>query len=526
MTNELALNDLKKDTITKEQRKEKGNLKQRGYLNALTSIIDYLAMQISGMIVSPFIVHGLGNSMYGIWQMISQMTGYTKMADSRATQVLKWTVAKKQDTASEEELRSDVSSALAITFIILPIVLLAGGTISWYAPYITKADPAYYNLIRIVCSFLVLSMALGQVFEMFEAVLRGMNLGFKRMGFRAAIVVCGGALKVLAITQGFGLIGLAIVQIIVTVITGLTFYFIVKKNVGWFGFGKTNFKRVLSFGKLSGWYMANTATDTLLTQSDKVLLGFLTTPVLVSYYALTGFLTLAIQGIIFRVIIGIIPGIGKLFGLKDYQKISRVWGNLNDFIFILSTASGVTIILYNHSFLNAWVGRGHFAGILANTLIIVMVMQDTFIKTDGYIITTTLDLKKKIYLTIRSLVFYIGLGFLLVHNFGITGLCISLIIGKFLLFYGQRKIIKTKIRYNQTISPFEKIRPLAVSLSMLGIAFYLSSLLKTFSFLQISILAPVTFAIAFFIYYMAGLRREKREQLLQIVLSLKFFKTQ
>ena len=80
----------------KKKAKKKENLKQRAYLNSLTSMIDYGVVQITGLIVSPFIVGGLGDAIYGIWKMLTQMTGYATMADSRASQVLKWTVAKKK----------------------------------------------------------------------------------------------------------------------------------------------------------------------------------------------------------------------------------------------------------------------------------------------------------------------------------------------------------------------------------------------------------------------------------------------
>jgi O-antigen/teichoic acid export membrane protein len=373
---ELAV-EKKGEEIISRSAKPKENLKQRAYLNGLTSIIDFAAVQITGLLVSPVIVKGLGSSMYGVWKVIGQLTGYATLADSRATQVLKWTVAKKKDIASEEELRSDVASALFVTAFILPFVLIAGAVIAWYAPIITRADIQYYDLVRITCALLVFSLAITKVFDLFEAVLRGMNLGFKRMGMRSGIIIGGGALKVLVITNGYGLIGLAIVQIIITLITGLTFYFIVKRSVGWFGFGKTNFKKVLHFSKLSGWNMANTTTDTILTSSDKVLLGFVAGPVAVSTYALSAFLPLAIQGLLFRVIIGAIPGIGKLFGLKEYSKIYKVWDSMNGLILLLTTATGVTVILFNNSFLKAWVGDGFFAGNLTNVLLIVMILQDT-----------------------------------------------------------------------------------------------------------------------------------------------------
>ena len=142
--------------------------------------------------------------------------------------MLKWTIAKKKDIAGDEELRSDVTSAFFVTLFILPLILIGGSVISWYAPYITRVDLQYYSLIRITCALLLFSMVIAKVFDLFEAVLRGMNLGFKRMGMRSGIILGGGALKVFVITQHYGLIGLAIVQIIITLVTGLTFYWIVK----------------------------------------------------------------------------------------------------------------------------------------------------------------------------------------------------------------------------------------------------------------------------------------------------------
>ncbi|HUQ96055.1 MAG TPA: oligosaccharide flippase family protein [Chitinophagaceae bacterium] len=504
--------------------KEKENLKQRAYLNTVSSFIDFAGVQLTGIITSPYIVHGLGSGMYGIWQMIGQLTGYAKMADSRATQVLKWTVAKKKAIADEEELRSDISSALVVTMISMPLVLLVGGILSWYAPYITKADPKYYNLIRITCSVLNLSLVLTRVFDLYEGVLRGMNLGYKRIGLRAGVVMIGGTLKVFAITMGYGLIGLSIVQVIVTIITGFTFYIIVKRSVGWFGLGKTSKKKVVAFGKLSGWNMANTITDTLLTQSDKILLGFIATPILVSSYTLTAFLSLAIQGVLFRIIIGILPGVGKLFGLQEYSKIYRVWTNMNDLIFLLLTASGVGIILFNKSFLAAWVGDGHYAGAIANGLIIFMVIQDTFIKNDGYIITATLDLKKKVFLTLVSATTFIVLGCLLIKDFGIVGLCLSLLGGKFLLFVGQRQVLRKKIDYKTSVSFIEKVQPFALSVLMLGAACFLSGIMPPVSLLKTVFLMPLAIIVSFLIFYQLGLQKARRIALVHIIASIKFFK--
>jgi O-antigen/teichoic acid export membrane protein len=175
--------------------------------------------------------------------------------------------------AQEEEFKSDVTSALYVTLITLPLALILGAILSWYAPYISQADLKYYSLIRITCSILIFGLIINKFFDLFEATLAGMNLAYKRMGFRAAIIAIGGILKVIVISRGYGLIGLSLVQVLNSLVIGWAFYYIVKKNVPWFSFGKTNKAKVKSFGKLSGWYMAYTVLKTLLLSSDKVFFG-------------------------------------------------------------------------------------------------------------------------------------------------------------------------------------------------------------------------------------------------------------
>jgi O-antigen/teichoic acid export membrane protein len=154
-----------------------------------------------------------------------------------------------------------------------------------------------------------------------------------------------------------------------------------------------------------------------------------------------------------------------------------------------------------------------------------MIIQDTFIKHDGFIITATLDLKKKVYLTVRSAIIFIVCGFILINNFGITGLCISLIGGKFLLFIGQRNVLRNKIQYNSLLPFLKRIQPLAISFIMLGAAYYLSAFIQPVSLLKMIAIVPATFILSFLIFYAVGLRREQRAELVRIISSIKFLKS-
>src|ERR1044071_1435384 len=110
----------------KHKAEAKENLKQRAYLNTLSSMLDYAANRLTGLFVNPFVIAGLGTSFFGIWQMLGQFTGYVNIADTRSSQVLKWTVAQKKDVATPDELRSEAGAAFVVLLFVVPVILIAG----------------------------------------------------------------------------------------------------------------------------------------------------------------------------------------------------------------------------------------------------------------------------------------------------------------------------------------------------------------------------------------------------------------
>lgn len=510
------------EVIQPVKEKKKENHKQRAYLNSITSILDYGGTQITGFIVSPFIVNGLGNSMYGIYQVLNQMSGYANMADTRASQVLKWTVAQKRDSASHEDLRNEMTTALVVTSLMLPIILLLGGVLVWYAPVITQAEERYYDLVRITASLMILSLVIYKVFDIFESLLRGMNLGFKGMGVRTGIIALGGALKVLAITQGYGLIGLSIVQVIISLITGLVFYFIVKKHVGWFGFGKTNKAKVISYSKVSGWFMGFSFSHMILLNSDKILLGYLVGPELVTIYVLTLFTVKSMEGVISAVISGIIPGIGKFFGNREFEKVRDARRVLTLIIWLSVSTIGVPILLFNQSFLYLWIGEGKFAGHMENLLLLFIGVQYIFFYMDSNFINVTLDMKTKVVLSTLSSLLTVLLAFVLVKEYLLIGLCLSILVGRLVLTIGYPIILKTKMEESFSLLKFGNIRPLMVSMGIFLLAVYFSDQILVESWIHLIGWGLLSALVSGFFFWVVGLSRNNKAEALSVITKINF----
>jgi O-antigen/teichoic acid export membrane protein len=344
------------------------------------------------------------------------------------------------------------------------------------------------------------------------------------MGFRAGIVFFGGGLKVLVITRGYGLIGLSLVQVLMTLVLGISFYFVVKKNVGWFGFGPTNKKKVISYSKLSGWLMAFTGAKMFLMSSDKILLGYLIGPVLVSKYALTMFTSLAIQGIIINVVSGITPGIGGLFGNQEFDKVKKVRSLIMNLTWLFAVTTGVSVLLFNESFIHLWVGRHHYAGLKENLLILIVSVQSIFFQIDSFIINVTLDMKLKFLLTAVASIVTIILAFFLVKHYQIIGLCISILAGRFILTIGYPIILKKRMYDTSTLLPARMFQPLLTAAFFLLLSAFIARWITITTWMLLVPAVLLTLVITSLLYWIIGIRPTDREEVWKTLVKINLLK--
>jgi len=503
--------------------KNKENLKQRAYLNSVTSVLDYGARVITGFVITPFLVSGLGSTLFGVWKVIGQFTNYANLADIKATQVLKWAVAKDRDSVNKEELREYVTATFILVMCILPLILVAGSIIVWFSPQITGVESEYYEIVRITTALLIFALIIHKVFDVFESILRGMNLGFKRMGFRAGVFVFGGGLQVAAMLLGYGLIVLATIQILINFIIGITIYLIVKKHVPWFGFGKVRIKKSLSFFKTSGWFMIWNVVSVLMNNSDKMLLGYFAGPVLVTQYVITEYLIKAVRGIINNVLHGVKPGLGKLYGNSDFSKLLKIRSEILNIAWLLTLSISFVVLMVNHSFISTWIGREEFAGQLVNLLVIIMVAQLIFIQVDVSFISMTLDIKSRVYIGICSVVITIMLSVILIDKYEIIGLCISFIVGRSILNISYPYIVYRKFK-QKSISLSVPIRKLVLTVALIAIAYNFSTYVTIEGWSEVIAYSGISFMITLIISFYMGIEGHVRSSILEYFYKIKLFR--
>lgn len=409
------------------------SLTQKSFLNAVVSLLEY-GMQIGvKLIITPILVSGLGNSLFGIWQILQRMVGFLTFADGRPTQALKWLVANRQENADQELKRREVGSTLMIWLYFLPLLLLGGGVFIWLSPRITNAGLELSSTIRSTAAVLMFTLVISGLSGIPGAVLRGSNLGYKRAWLVILLRILEGLLMAASIYFGIGLVGLAAARLIVIILGGILIWQITRKAVVWFGFSQPVEAEVRRFFGLNIWYLIWTLVGNGLLAVDVFLLGYMLSPEVVSVYTLTSYTSQFITGVTLVIIGALMPSIGGIIGRGNHSDVLDLRSEMGRYIWWLVTTIGAAILFWNRSFVHLWVGGENFAGNLVNIFIVLLMIQWVYIENDSRIVDLTLKIEKKVFLGILSLGLSSFLAVILIPKYGMLGLCLGLLIGRLLL---------------------------------------------------------------------------------------------
>lgn len=407
----------------------------RAALNAFASSLDFGARAVVGFLVNPLLVSALGNTLFGVWEVLWRLTDYMWAASGRSAQALKWAIAHRQRSEDYEEKRRFVGSTMAIWFLFLPAVLLLGGLLAWAIPLLLEVSTNHLWAVRLAIFLLLGNVIVLSLADIPRAVLQGENLGYKRMGLSALLIFVGGGLTALALYLDLGLPGVATATLVQTGLTGAAFLFIVRSHVPWFGFARPSLRIIRWFLGLSWWFILWKFIMQLTMAGDFLVLGIFDSVELVTSYSLTKYVPDTVLRLVAIVVSGVAPGLGGIIGAREHDRAARVRADIMAFSWLLGTTVGCTILLWNPSFLSLWVGTGYDAGSLPTLLIAVMVLQLTLIRNDANVIDLTLDIRRKVLLGLLSVTVSVSLAALLVGVFdrGVVGLCVGFISGRILL---------------------------------------------------------------------------------------------
>lgn len=493
------------------------NLTKKASLNALAAVADYGTRLVVGFFVNPLLVTGLGSYGFGAWQMLQRVVAYVGPASGRTTQALKTTIANRQGSLDFEEKRRLVGSAVVVWLVFLPLLILLGLALGWWAPLWLKAPPVLAWTARIAAAVMVLDAILTSLVDLPRSVIEGENLAYKRVGLSAFLVLVGGGLVALALWLDTGLVGVACATLVGTVLTGIFFYRLARVFVPWFGVARPLPGEARRFAGLSGWFLAWSFIMKAMRGADVVVLGLAGTVEVVSVYALTRYLPETVINLVSILVFAMTPGLGRIIGLGEIERARRIRAEVMALTWLVFSVSAVTILAWNRSFVALWVGAEFDAGPISTALIVLLAGQFVLIRNDASIIDLTLDLRTKVLMGFVSVLVSLGLAAWFVRQFhwGIPGLCVGYVAGRALLSFSYPWIVGRHLGIPVHVQALGCARPVLTTAAFFAIGLMLDRAFEPRTWVVLALVAALTTGGALLVGFFVGLPRGLRRDLLR-----------
>lgn len=389
---------------------------------------------ISLFILTPVVVKHLGQSMYGVWAIISSVVAYLNMCSIGIdTAVGKYT-AEFYATQKTNKLNMLVSSAVITLLGIGVLISLLLLVFTPFLPQLLNIPSEFHKPAQI--TFVIMGLNILFLFQarIFENVFFGLQRVDFFYGFNALRIITSFFLILFVLHMGLGIVGMAVVG----VLTSLMFFPLYPLL-----FRKLNCPirvnlRSFSFAAIKEYvpYSLRTfslgITSLILYNTDVIVIGFIlgasqVTPYIICYricwyatYIFSGF-----SSVMF-------PQFSRLYALKDMDRLHTLFLGISKISVAIMAPIAIILLLFGQHFINLWVGPDNWVGLKVFCLFILMDFLHAIGTPVGIMLQGIGENKWLAYSEMANAGLNLGLSVLLGINFGIMGVVLGTVIAHLL----------------------------------------------------------------------------------------------
>ena len=397
--------------------------------------IDYIGMvaiSIAGFLITPYILRFISPENFGFWTTTSQFVSLLGLLDfSLGLGVMK--LASKLENRRQPNLNRLLTTSV-ITFLGLSAAMLLLG----YAlcPYMMKwfhIEAAHMIEVKTVYFYTLFWAAISLFLSLFSSFLIGNQYLSLMTTINIISALSTSVFTVLLLYCGVGLMALPVANIIAAIGSGLVVLFFFFKllpspAVSLKFWDLKIFKQLWLCG---GSVQLGKIANTLTVSTDSIIIASILGPSAVAVYALTSRLPLLISSTIASKIgSALSPAIAELYAEGEWATLKRAYQQVCYIITRFSLFWVVCLGLILEPFVSLWVGKVFFGGLLLTLVMLIWVIQNSFISaTASFVWLADNNKGFAIFSGIESVV-NLTATFILVRSMGMVGAALGTVIAK------------------------------------------------------------------------------------------------
>ena len=311
-----------------------------------------------GIFLSPFIMHRLGDTAFGIWVLIFSITGYFGIFDlGISTSVIRY-VSKYTATKEIDKLAQYINTSLASYGAIGLLSMAVTVFLSFYVDRFFKIPSGMHSQARILLLLVGGSVSVGFPLGISIGILEGLQRYYLNNWIAVVMSLARAALIVFFLSRGYGLITIALITVLPTVAAAMVRAFFVTRFLplpyGLKYVDREAFRHMATFG---GATMLLIISARLRFQTDEMVIGSMLSAAAITYFSIGA----RIMDYAFQVVATLaqlfVPMSSQSEAVGNMERVRKIYIAGNRACGLVTFPIIATVLILGKSIIEVWVGR-------------------------------------------------------------------------------------------------------------------------------------------------------------------------
>lgn len=351
----------------------------KGRLLAMGSavrIAEFLASAVIAFVLTPFLIHRLGENNYGLWVLIFSFLGYYGIMDLGLGSAVQRYVSRAAGANEKDEINTVVNTSIVIFTVIGALLVVFSFCAAFFLPFIIK-NITEVNVFRFSIIIIGFTMAFLFPLSVFLGILNAHLRYDLTSSVGLAILVIKTSLIVFLLNRGFGVIALVAITAGTELCRFILFYIFTKRlykeiTVAMRLFNPKAVKKLFNYSKYT---FITRAADQLRFNVGNLIIAIFLGFASVTLFSIASKLIRNFLLFMSSALEVTMPVFSLYEGRSDYESIREKYFFFMKISAYLSLLIGGLLIIFGRQLIIFWVGKDYAA---AYTLLLILLVPFVF----------------------------------------------------------------------------------------------------------------------------------------------------
>jgi O-antigen/teichoic acid export membrane protein len=326
--------------------------------NVLGSWLGLGSTVIAGFALTPYVLHHVGDSAYGIWVLLTAFTGHYGLLDLGLRSATIRYVARHAAVDDAEELNRVVSTSFFFYVGLGLAMVLVTSIVVLLFDRLFKVGPEWRETGRILLLVVGFGTALNMPFTLFSGVLEGLER-FSLVGWVQTVsVVARAAVLVFLLQRGYMIVTVGVVTIIANILSALALMFCVFRvapslRIRLHNVRFATLRTLGGFGLPIFWI---SIAQSLRFQFDSMVIGWMISAEAITYFSFGSRLALYSMDVVQMLAQLLTPMASAADATGEHDRQRRLFLMGNRYSAFVALPLGAMFLTAGRTIIRVWVG--------------------------------------------------------------------------------------------------------------------------------------------------------------------------